>query len=263
MIPKVWDATMLAALMRNPVEFKWRYIDGWRDPHRSADVLWGSAWDECAGIYLDEGLEAAIRKAVTYGDLAMAGTSNKNIKTLVRALIWYDEEERPFKPIRAAERLETSVDKFTIVANIDHLIEYDGKTSALERKTTKNDLTEYFYQSYDPSVQINVYDYVMHNVTGGSVLLEGCQCGVSFNRFTWYEIHRTELQRAHWEKVMKFWLKFALYLDEFGLWDEALNLATSNWSSKEREIQKHHPLFWNGMLEAEFENKHWDPMNIG
>ena len=292
----VWDSTSLNAFMSDPLDYYWRYVQGWRDPEKSIDLLWGTAWDKSAGMYhqtrgagfnSEKALEATVWFAIGHAqkvDLDQAAADapkdkgrKKNLATLIRALVWYDAEFGDyalFEPISTEPRLGkcelgiTSPDgqKYLMVGNYDEIVrEPDtGKLMVVERKTTTQAFSQYYWLDYDPSVQINTYDWLVaqENKIAG-VLLEGCQTGIGFTRFAHRPVYRTPQQRGHWLHVMRFWIKFAEQIAMADDWDIAMNLATQRWESVTRNIERRSPAVWDGLLQVELEKRDpWNPLEI-
>jgi len=288
----VWDATTINALMKDPLEYYWKYVLGYRNSVRSIDLEWGTAWDKAAGHYhrqrvgydqreaLYRTIEAAIKRAeVTELDRTAAESNKankKNLATLIRSLVWYDREWGDYPFYEPVFTLPSTVDKVlftlpsgedvTVVANFDQLVRSreTGKIVVVERKTTTDKVSSYYWKQYDPSTQINTYDWMACDCfeTEG-VWVEACQTAVGFTRFAYHECHRTEEQREHWRQVMEFWISFSYWLATNDNWTIAMNLGTQKWESAIRNIERRPPSSWDNMLRDEFEKKPpWNPYDI-
>src|SRR6266536_923038 len=93
-----WDATRLSAYMRDPLSFKWKYIDGWITPRTNPALGWGTLWHESVARFDSvifgggprwEALETAIDFAVDLGtQLGIPGdgikgdSAKRNIRTV-------------------------------------------------------------------------------------------------------------------------------------------------------------------------------------
>lgn len=291
----VWDSTSLDAFMRDPLSYYWKYVLGHRSRDKSVDLLWGTAWDKAVGRYhwcrkyfdsrqraLHETIEWAIDHAERVElDQAAADSGQKarkkNTSTLIRSLVWYDEEHGDYdlyepltaEPTMVSQPLGFSApcgNEYIMVGNRDQIVREreTGKKLVAERKSTVSTISPAYWLRYDPSVQINVYDWLGHkNGQTEGVFIEACQTAVGFTRFAHHEVYRTNLQRIHWESVMRFWIKFAEYIAIEDRWKAAMNLASQRWESTTRNIQRRTPAVWEGMLNVELERREpWNPLEI-
>ena len=199
----------------------------------------------------------------------------KCLATLIRALVWYDAEfgdyslYRPVmtEPRQAKQWLGINApdgNPYTIVGNYDEVVDdWTGNQHlVVERKSTTQTMGPHFWLDYDPSVQVNTYDWLAaQSEKIGGVLLEAVQCGIGFNRLGYHTVYRTGQQRAHWLQTMQFWVKFAEQIAMAGDWDVAMNLATQRWDSIPRNIERRSPAIWEGLLRTELEQAApWNPL---
>lgn len=220
----------------------------------------------------------------------------KNLATLIRSIVWYDAEHGdydlyepvftnpttvtipldwpPKKPSSSGKRKEFFTpdgEQYYIVGNYDQIVrdKETGKLFVVERKTTATTISPHYWLSYDPSVQLNTYDWLacagqhhrLHKRSG--VFIEACQTAVGFTRFATHEVLRTPQQRAHWERVMQFWIKVAEHVAVQDNWGNAMNLATQQWESTTRNIERRSPAVWEGMLQTEMVRREpWNPLEI-
>ncbi len=290
----VWDATSLNALMKDPLAYYWRYVEGWRNPAPSIDLLWGKAWDKCMAYYHskrtrmvhdDSAIELTVWFAINYAqkigldEVAAEAPKDKGRKkclaTLIRALVWYDAEfgsyelYRPVmtEPRQAKQWLGINApcgNPYVMVGNYDEVVQETHSESRLvvERKSTTQTPGPWYWLDYDPSVQVNTYDWLAaqsEKISG--VLLEAVQCGIGFARFAHHPVYRTGQQRAHWLQTMQFWVKFAEQIAMAGDWDVAMNLATQRWDSIPRNIERRSPAVWQGLLRTELQKAEpWNPL---
>lgn len=292
----VWDATTLDALMKDPLNYYWKYVLGYRSRSKSVDLLWGTGWERAIGLYHSErargmqdhgvALRLAIEYAIEYAhqvelDVVAAESGHKankkNLSTLIRSLIWFDDEYgdyHMYSPVFTEDAVVVEPlgikapcgTEYVMVGNYDQIVRDvdDGELMVLERKTTAATIGPRFWYDYDPSTQLNVYDWISnrhHSTTG--VLIEACQTAVGFTRFDYHKVKRTKLQREHWLRVMEFWIRFAERLALDDDWENAMNLATQKYENVTRNMQRKSPALWNGMLQVEMEKRLvWNPLEI-
>ncbi len=284
----VWDATTLAAFMCDPLSYYWKYVQGYRSLEPSIDLLWGTAWDKSMAHYhlarsrvdrlqaIESTVAFAIAHAKKVGLDAVAAENKrkhnkKNLSTLIRSIVWYDDEHGDYefyKPVfeNPTQLCRHLVDDYYVVGNFDQIVRdrNTGKRLVVERKSTDVCIGQRYWQTYDPSVQVNVYDWLLsveHNTQG--VLLEAVQTAVGFSRFDYHTVYRTAEQRNHWESVMRYYIGLASDLAASGDWKVAMNIGAQRWESVTRDIQRRTPMVWSGMLETEMVKRPiWDPQNI-
>lgn len=290
----VWDATTIDAMMKDPLAYYWKYVLGYRQRVQSIDLEWGTAWDKAMEFYhvtrrgyeRREALLLTIEKAIARAEetdldvlaaeAPKAKANKKNLSTLIRSIVWYDREwgDYPFyEPLPSIntvlfDELFTlpTGEPITVVANFDQLArsKETDKMVVIERKSTVNTISAFYWQQYDPSTQINTYDWMAHRhfATEG-VWVEACQTAVGFSRFSYHECWRTQDQRDHWGRVMKFWINLSFELAKEARWSDAMNLGTQKWENAIRNIERRPPGIWDNLLRAEFEKQPvWNPMHI-
>lgn len=158
--------------------------------------------------------------------------SKKNRYTLLRALVWYCDEQRlaegdvrpyVFPDGRPAVELTFQIplpletpdgEPYLLTGHYDGLATTGGEeVFPRERKTTKNTLGPYYFDHYSPDIQIDNYDLAFNimypQFPGNAVMLEATQTGATFARFQRQFIHNTEAKRdEHLDMVLE-WIRRA------------------------------------------------------
>ena len=292
----VWDATTLAAFMLDPLTYYWKYVQGYRSREPSVDLLWGTAWDRSMAYYhnlrgrydrkraLEESIAFTIEHARKVDLDAVAAESKykarkKNLATLIRSLVWYDDEHGDYdiyephfaQPTQVRLPLPmTTLDgeQYWMVANYDQIVQdrIDGQLWVGERKSTTDTIGAKYWEQFDPCVQTSVYDWACSQSTAEpivGVLMEAVQTAVGFSRFAHHEIRRTPQQRALWEKTMCYWIRQAEYITRDDCWEVAANVAGQRWESATRRIQRRSPAVWEGLLKSEMiKREPWNPLEV-
>lgn len=291
----VWDATTLASFCLDPLQYYWRYVEGYNSIEPSINLLWGTAWDKTseqywlargAGRPREEALHSAIAFAIDHAnkvelDVVAASSGKdakkKNLSTLIRSIVWYDDEfgadeyeaatAEKTQHVKRLPIMSGFGEPYYLVGNFDQVMRdtTNGKLVVFERKSTGSTISSSFWQRYDPSVQINTYAMMAHDRYSkeglSNIVVEACQTAVGFSRFSRHECFRTPQQHDHWLKVVCFWIKFAEQIAAFGDWSVAMNLAGQMWESSMRNIQRRSPAMWTGLLDAAMEKQElWDPL---
>ncbi len=291
----IWDSTSLNAFMKDPLSYYWKYVLGYREHRRSIALEWGTAWDKAAGDYhynrarienRDEALcktiDAAINRSWIVGlDELAADSKNdgrkRNIATLIRSLVWYDDWIGDYELYRPLINQPTTHvhdlglkspygEDYVLVTNYDQIVRdnMSGQKLAVERKSTTQTISNFFWYTYDPSVQLNTYDYVLNKEFGtAGVWIEAVQTAIGFTRFDHHEVMRTRQQRLNWVDTVRYWIKQAGELAVNDNWGSASNVATQKYDNITREMLRKSPASWSGILETEFERgAPWNPLDI-
>lgn len=291
-----WDATMLSQYMKCPLTYYWKYVLGWRDDGSDA-MSWGSLWHEAVVAYeearhggasREEALNTALRFTTSRaGELGIAvdpeaaSDNKRSVRTLIRALVWYDAQNAESAALRPIDQ-ETAAFEVRFMLPLDvqaptgepYIIcgTFDGvvrdTTDAnwvLERKTTTNAIGRGYWQKYDPCMQTYLYDWAAEqlfpslNIRG--TIVEGLQTGVNFCRIERHQIARTRAMRAHWQKVMAYWINRASQDAMNDSWEIAMNPECVSYGSRFKDIQKRDARVWPAMLSADMEQRElWNPL---
>jgi len=287
-----WDSTCLSGYMKDPLTYYWKYCIGYRDYGDTLARDFGTVWHEATGCFeqivfaggsrdaaLAQGLQLIIQRGQELGIPAApergGPSSKRNLRALVRALIWWevDTRERAWRTATNADgtpaievrflvplgAYASTGEEYMVCGSFDGRIEVEGDFWTLERKTTAQTLGPYFWQTYDPCVQTYTYDYVSRLLypaqkTRG-VIVEGMQTGAEFARTDTHRIVRTDEQRLHWREVMLYWIRRAEQDALAGSWHHAMNPETSSFGSVYKDIQKRDPRVWDALLRTDLELK--------
>lgn len=210
--PGAWDATRLRSLMLCRRRFWLEHmLQLAPNGRRSIHLDFGTAWHEAVGAYdaarvrqdpnpLNAGLRRALEASANWEPSEI--TTSKNRSTLVRSLVWYDEQFGPgnsLLPLTLEDQTPALELNFRfplfsdqpngpwLCGNLDALVEFGGEIWVLERKTTASALSGFYWSRFDPNIQIDTYAVAAHllwpqwQVKG--VMVEAHQVGVGFSRF--------------------------------------------------------------------------------
>lgn len=242
-----WDATSLSGLMQCPRNYYYESICGYREG--SDHLIFGHAYHAALEDYdrsvlralpFEQAVRSALRMALTetVDWEPEAGQNYKTRRTLLRAVYGYIEtfHDNPMKAYVFADGTEAIELSFTvpldddviICGHMDGLLDYgDGTIFVRERKTTKSALSAYYINTFSPDPQFSNYAmaaralYPHLKIQG--IILDACQVGVTFSRYTRHQIKRTVEQSEEWLDTANFWIaqaremaEKALELDEAG-----------------------------------------------
>lgn len=307
-----WDATTLNALLGNPTAYYWEHVLGWRGLEASLPMRWGIVWHEVVAEYLlqrlhgasrEDAVHSACRLAITKAGefeinelAAEAGQDRKkrNVRTLLRSIVWYDEVygdddylEPAYLPHTDSPGLETHFsmpipdpdddmkplkaytgEPYILAGHIDQ-IAWDRDRECLvgvERKNTTSTPSGWYWARYDPSPQINTYALVTSmlypNEKVGGVIIEACQNGVGFTRFERKMVHRTEAHHRQWLRCVCNWIRFAEERAVVGDWEDWLNPASKFDGGVYNMIAAQSPAVWDNFLASHCQREEglWNPL---
>ncbi|MDE2107256.1 MAG: PD-(D/E)XK nuclease family protein [Patescibacteria group bacterium] len=205
----------------------------------------------------------------------------KNRQTLLRALVWYVEEQaeeggvQPYKFPDGKPAVElsfqvplplTSPDgtPYILCGHIDSLTTFGEEVGIRERKTTKASISNYYFDRYSPDVQIDTYDLVgsvlFPDLLSRWVMLEATQTAEGFARFHRHFISSTEGRRDEFLRDTLYWITKAEADARSGYYPKNEASCYSHGGCPFREICTKDPASRERWLEAEFIKKHWNPI---
>lgn len=246
-----WDSTSLGLLKECPRKYYYTMVLGRVPNADNVHLTFGAHYHKALEVY-DHAKSAgkthdeAQLEAVRYCFEATvhrlpgggwrpwnSGDANKNRYTLVRTVVWYLEQfahdalktlqiEKDGKPQPTVElsfRYETNIPiadtghNFWICGHLDRLVEMDGNVYFLDRKTTKQTLSDYTFANYSPDNQMSLYDFSAPIIWKGPVkggILDAAQVAVGFSRYERRFLKRTPGHREEWYNDTRVWLQHAL-----------------------------------------------------
>ena len=247
-----WDSTSLGELKRCAQRYKYVVLDGWTTGEPSDDLLFGIIFHSATELYeklKQQGAdhEKAVIEATRHVILSSWDFENnrpfltgeeptKTRETLLRTTIWYLDQFRndPIKTITlpsgqpAVEvsfrfslsededdtrfRSLASGEEFILCGHLDKIGIWNETLWIVDKKTTKYQLDDYYFQQYYPDNQMSLYDIagaVVLDQPVAGVIVDAAQVLVGGSRFKRRPIHRTEQERDDWLADLSTWLHMA------------------------------------------------------
>lgn len=207
--------------------------------------------------------------------------SAKNRHTLLRAVVWYVDEQReeggvqPYKFPDGKPAVELSFaiplpinnpdgEPYLLCGHIDSLVEFGDEVGIRERKTTAKTLGDRYFDQYTPDIQIDTYDLVgsvmFPDLLSRWVMLEAAQTAEGFARFHRHFIHSTEGRRSEFLNDLIGWINRAEADAKNGYYPKNEAACYAHGGCQFREICNKDPASRQRWLEAEFTKKHWNPL---
>lgn len=226
-----WDSSSLDALQKCPRYYEYNNIEGWtKEVDATPTLTFGSALHEGLEVYdtlrlegaaSKDALRAAIPKALEVGaQLHLSTDKRRTPETLVRALVWYEEQFRDDR-IQTATlpdgtpgievRFEVGFpgSDRRISGRVDKLCYLDGDLYIMDRKTTHATLSNYYFDRFSPNIQVSAYTWALREFLGMPVsgfIIEVCQTAVGFARFGRSLITRSQENIDEWLRDTEFWM---------------------------------------------------------
>jgi len=204
---------------------------------------------------------------------------NKNLKNLVRTVVWYLEHYK-----KSTDKVVTlsdgspavelwfrfELDKITpdgqpymLTGHLDKLVDFAGKRWFRDIKTTKNTLNKNYFKGFSPDNQMSFYFAggkiaLSEPIVGG--IIDGAQVAVNFTAFQRGFIDRTDAQLNEWLRDTKIWLSFAESLAIDSYWPMNDKSCHHYGGCPFRDVCSKDPDSRTMFLKTRFIRRSWDPL---
>ena len=224
--------------------------------------------------------ERAVLEALVRGK-DFIGDSKRNKETLVRAIVWYLEafKDDPAKTIvldngqpavELSFRMEIGLpspdgDSYILCGHLDRLVEMGDEVYVMDHKTTTGTISNYYYKQYSPNNQMSLYtlgSQVVLPKKAAGVIINACQLAVGFARFHRGMVHRTQAQLEEWLKDLEMWIASAEKFANEGYWPMNDTACSMYGGCEFQGICSSDPSVRKLQLQGEFEQKHWNPLEV-
>lgn len=289
-----WDATSLKAFEKCPRLYKYKYIDNYTSIGDKIHLKFGLLYHDAIERYnklrylYHYSHEDALYIVTVYTmqcikeDPWYEDTGEKNDWTVLRTIIWslnfwHPDQFTPYswKDENGAKQIgiefsfsipleiENPIEEYLIVGHIDAVMQredYEGEGLWLfERKTTKQTLGLYWKEGYEPDIQVDLYAWAgkqlfLEPIEG--IILDGVQSTVFFSRFARFPIYKTEEQVNETGQNIRSSIREAEIYALENFWP----MRTSEcFRCPFRKVCKQPEYMRQAILDAEFEERVWDP----
>lgn len=239
-----WDSTSLGTLKECPRKYYYTMVLGYVPRAENVHLSFGQKYHAALETYDHErsagkdhvaAMRAAVRRVLIDTRVELPGGGwkpwdlgdpNKNRHTLLRTVIWYLEEFGEDDSIKTIQlhngkpavelsfRFETDFhslggESFLICGHLDRVGEFGGQTYIIDRKTTKNTISEDFFKKFRPDNQMSVYDLagtVAFGIRTAGIIIDGAQIAVTFSRFLRGFTDRSDEDRAETYADFGYWV---------------------------------------------------------
>ena len=199
-----WDATSVSAYEKCPRFYDLAYLQGWQPNRKSEHLIFGGIYAAALerfhkliaeGMEREEAIVTVVRLALTQswehdrdeegnripgtGEAWNSLHNTKTRGTLIRTIVWYFEEfEDDTVSVltldngKAAAELSFSLefgDDLLWCGHLDAAVEYRKSNYVMDQKTTGSALGPYFFDQFNPDVQMGGYSWAGSIILGSPV----------------------------------------------------------------------------------------------
>lgn len=296
------DSTSLKAFKKCPRYYYYTIIRGFQPRTLNVHLIFGllmhggrEHYDHAKSAGLDH--DSALRGATKWVLSAtwdknlrksnFVGDNYKNRLTLLRTLIWYLDqfESDPLETIQLASgkpavelsfRFDTELrtgtgESWLLCGHMDRLVLFNGVPYISDLKTTKGELSDWFFRAFTPNNQLSLYmlagQIVYHTPVQG-IFIDGARVLVNSSEYRRRLIQRTEPQLAEWFADTGRWLRRMEECAEEAEWpmnEESCGHYTyrdGTGGCEFRETCSRSPSGREAWLETAFAKRVWDPTQV-
>ncbi len=283
----VWDATSFKQFQFCPRSYEYAIILGRRPYVKSKHLTFGQhfhtaletfdgamalgiGWEDARALALDVALK------VTWGWESDPKDTDKNRFTLIRTVDWYCQHYGPNNPVKVlllpsgkpaievsfrimSMLTATTGEDFTLAGHIDALASFQESNYALERKTTGKAINTTWFGTFDPDIQIELYNWagkiLLEDEVAG-VLIDGAQVLVNSNSFGRHIIRKSKGQINETFRDIESILVTACHYADEDYWPK---YTRNCWNCAYRAVCSNQPSIRAQQLEEDYIFDRWDP----
>lgn len=283
-----WDASSLSAFLKCPRYYFMTMLCGYRPKAESHHLTFGTLYHHgleffdrqiVAGLSHDDAVYAMVREILVKSKDFKSEDPNKNRETLLRTLVWYTEEykEDQFKTYRlsngeAAVELSFRVllpfyssagEQYGGCGHFDKVATHSGGFYILDKKTTKSTLSSYYFDSYNPDVQMTWYSLagqiVLEKPISG-VVVDGVQIAVGFSRFARGVIFRSKGILGEFMDNLKTIFDLAEWYAQRKEWPMNQTACDKYGGCAFRSVCTADPMLRKHFLSSDYKIEPWNPL---
>lgn len=257
-IQYAWDSTSLGWLKECPRKYYYAMVRGLTPKaeaiHLEFGILYHSALEhydrlKFEGVTHDEAVHNTVAMTLvntwrdgkawrSASDLPSEDRASlKSRENLIRTIVWYMDKYKddpaatkalpdgqPMVELNFKFEAPFGYDLTTpylFCGYLDRVVTFQGADFVMDRKTTTQTLSSYYYAQYDPDNQMSLYtvaaQVAFHTPVRG-VIVDAAQIAVGFSRFGRSFASRTRDQVDEWLKDTGLWLRSAEQYAEKAYW---------------------------------------------
>lgn len=288
-----WDSTSLEWFKRCPRLYQYKMIEGWRPKDESIHLRFGIEYHQALHEYdihrqhgesHNDAVRIVVRELLQRTTGWRPDDKHKNRDNLVRAVIWYldifSAEEDPARTYVLADgspacevsfRFELDYGPFkdqpyVLCGHLDRVVTFQDELFVMDRKTTKNTPTDWYFNQFEPNNQMTLYtlagQIVLSAVIKG-VIIDTMQTAIEFSRPVRSITYRTKDQLDEWLKDLTFHLAKAEDYAAEGYWPMNDTSCDKYGGCEFRGICSKSPAFRDSFLKSRFtQEERWNPLAV-
>lgn len=287
-----WDSTSLGELKTCPRKYYYNLILGKVARADNVHLIFGVAYHHAQQAFHYAIAEGATEHVATISAVRTAlkdtigwksDDHHKNRYNLIRTIIWHIDQfgaDDPATTIKLANgkpaaelswrfdlgiNTQTTGEPITLCGHLDRVVMFHNKPWILDYKTTKQSITDKFFDRYSPDNQISTYSYagkIVYNIEVEGIIVDAAQILVNGTRFQRGFAHRSPEQIYEWRSELDWWLQLAEYCATKEHWPQNDKACFMYGGCVYREICGKHPAERPLWLDVAFENRLWDPLQV-
>lgn len=296
-----WDSTSLGWLKECPRKYQYHMLEGWTSKGESIHLEYGILYHEALAFYEtakyngcdhEQALRDTVRQILLWtwrdgapwraqADLPVDDKAAlKSREHLVRTVVWYldkfkdDPARTLMHPVTGKPMVELSF-KFEIGAGLDlkhpyvlcgyldRVVEFQGQTFVMDRKTTTTTLGGYYFDQYDPDNQMSLYtvaSQIAFKMPVKGIIVDAAQIAMGFSRFVRSFVFKTPDQIDEWMRDLKVWLRQAEWYATAAYWPQNDKSCHKYGGCVFREVCSKSPAVRDKFLESGFTRREWNPL---
>lgn len=297
-----WDSTSLGWLKTCPRLYQYHMILQYFGKDQNVHLTFGLIYHKAHEIYdklRAQGVdhESALREGVRYimtetasyvpGDevklVLWAGDTVKNRENLVRTFVWYygwwvedREEGDPLKVLilpsgKPAVELSFNFDTkipapnnqhYILCGHLDKVADFQSLPYIVDKKTTKNDMNEFYFKQFNPNNQMSLYTaagQIIYNMPVKGVIIDAARVTLGYSEYRRDITHRSPDQLEEWSEDTRFWIKQAELFASQNYWP--MN-DKSCYNCEFQKVCSSSSVIRQNVLDTMFVKRLWDPTEM-
>ena len=294
-----WDSTSLEYMKRCPRLYYYEMIAGWKASGENIHLRFGLEYHQglhdyelakAAGADHEEAVLQTVKQLLIRihewdPEPHTKSEENKSRSNLVRTVIWYLDhyKDDPAKTVMLSNgkpalevsfrfNLEHVADfgnakyNYVLCGHLDRIVEYEGSTFVMDRKTTASTPSNYYFDQFDPHNQMSLYSLagrIVLNSPLRGVIIDTAQVAVGFSRFVRSFTLRGEEQLTEWLHDLQYIFAAAETYAAEEYWPMNDTSCDKYGGCRYREICRIPKSVRRNFLESNFiKGKPWNPLEV-
>lgn len=286
-----WDSTSLKLFMECPRKYYYSMIRQIAPRGRSVHLLFGGHYatalehfykHRALGLDIDEALLLVVREAMintwdTEANEPVPFLDTKKTRfNLIRTIVWYVDtfaEENiggiqtyHLSDGKPAVELSFTLDldeEFLLCGHLDRVVDYGGSLFVMDQKTTGGTVSSYFFDQFNPDVQMTLYAFagqvVLKSPVAG-VIIDAAQIAQGFSRFERGFTYRSPEQLEEFLANTKHIIAQAQSYTSLRVFPMNTTACNNYGGCPFKSLCTSPPKHREKVIAAEYTEKVWDPL---